>query len=297
MKLKHWTSMIPILGPWAADLERKALRDREKFQGCRRNLIRALSRNQALIHSIPKSGVTWTLLMISNYCAKRLGHEEPVDFSRMNKRYILHSVEHRSWDREVAEWLASKPHFTANAVGMEFLIHTHLSVSDCPYRRALFLFRNPFDYSLSMHYHFRTARGSVETIDKHIDQYLDQYIEQIEFQIAECKSRSGDALAVAYERIKFDPDSALRLILGHFEVEDVDEPSLRFAIESTTQEKLREYENSGNNVVSSRLKKSFIRDGVPGTWRHQLTSGQANYIWSRIPENIQGFLSENGAAP
>ena len=257
------------------------------------NLVRAVSQRQGFIHSIPKSGVTWCLLLIANYWARSSGRTEPVDFDVLNSDYILHSIDKNARNYKFHKWLLHRKTFIDNAHSIETLIHSHKPVPDLSFKKSLLLFRNPYDFVLSYHKYLVTARGDSAPLEKRIKVYLDEYASLIRFQSKLSQERCSDALILPYETLKMRTSETLVSILRHFGVTCISDELVADAIRASSVRQVKKFEAEGGQMVARGLEGGFIRSGVPGQWREELTSRQMKMIEHLIPADVWIYVKQH----
>lgn len=285
----------PIIGWRLKNAESERAYAIKKSRGTIENLIRVLADRQALVHSVPKSGVTWTLLMLSNYMARTEGSEDVVGFDEMNRRYIIHSVENRSGRDQIATWLRERSPLPTNAFNIQTLIHTHLPVRNIRYKRAIFLCRNPYDFVLSFHYFKTEARGLPKKISEaRIEKYIAGYISLIQYQVEQLDQAGKDVLILPYEALRADPRKGLTRVLEHLGLNVIDDDLITQAIDASSVKAIREYEQKGGTVVSEELKKSFIRAEDGSLSSKSLSERQRNLIERLLPQRVSYHLQRVG---
>ncbi len=175
------------------------------------------------------------------------------------------------------------------------------------YRRAIYIVRDPRDILLSI-YAGEKEGGLVYAHD--FDEYTRAYLggqitrwgswrTHVESWMNSPLARSGDMLVTRYEDMKQNVEAVLTEALKFLGL-SADAGAIRRALADNSVDNLRKREESSQKLtkwrsgdVSPLLRKSearrFIRTGVAGGWRNQLTPAQNDLFKKELGDLIEFF--------
>lgn len=251
--------------------------------------------------SYPKSGNTWTRMLLANYF---MDPKQPPDINTVH-RFASSDVRQDLFDlvaggrfeaRNFDHWVEVRPKvvrmIAASKPGHQF-VKTHCQVKrlgphdlippECT-AAAIYIMRNPFDVVLSY------ARHLSETVDEVIDRmtdpigatgtstYVFEFTGRWDEHIASWLDAPGlPRHVMRYEDMISDSERAFRQLLGFLKV-PIRDGQLRRAIRAASFESLQKQERARGFRERPAKMAQFFGTGRPGGWRDRLSPAQVARI-------------------
>ena len=248
--------------------------------------------------SYPKSGNTWVRSLLAHYFMPE-GKAPDINnlrqFTTGDGRldFFAAAAGGEYAANSFDDWLRVRPRALAMIAGSKrnkHFVKTHCqlcSVKSVPLippavtAAAVYILRNPFDVALSYARHMGTdvdtaiermgRRDNVMGTDRHVYDVLGRWDEHIN-SWSEAKGLRVHMLR--YEDLTATPDSTVRQLLSEFLGVRVDEHKLKYAIENTRFEALRQQEAELGFAERPEGMTQFFAKGQAGAWRDEMTAAQ-----------------------
>ena len=217
--------------------------------------------------SYPRSGNTWTSLLLSNYVSELDYDKHGIESSVVSELYYI--------PKEV---LAQRPR--------PRVIKIHAPFEES-LPRVIYLVRDVRDVAVSYYYFYLKNQGEITfedylkrfnagTLDRfglwnyHVNSWLDH------------REESENFLLVRYEDLKADPHQQLSRMVK-FIWGEVDSERIDFAIKATDISRLQKSEQKSNWFSETNTDINFFRKGIVGDWK--------NYF---SPDLLRGLMLFHG---
>jgi hypothetical protein len=237
--------------------------------------------------SYPRSGNTWTRFLIGNL----LHPEQPVTFANIES--IIPEI-YFNPDRILRR--RSRPR----------LLKSHESFQPL-YKHLIYITRDPRDVAVSFYHHHIKAGNLPDgyPIDKYVPRFVTgefdsafgSWGDNVQSWLA-LRGDNPDFLLLQYEKMKADPEGALRQI-GNFLAArsfphlDLSPQAICRAVELSSSDRMRalEKEQAKDWVLTknTRQDKPFVRSAKSGEWRKTLSLASAQCIeakWGGIMQRL-----------
>jgi len=240
--------------------------------------------------SYPKSGNTWTRFLVANLVFP----EKNVDFSNLND--LTPDPEAMS-KRNLAE------------VPRPRIIKSH-QYFDPRYQRVIYIVRDPRDVVLSQ-YHFDIKRQAIEEkfpLESYVGRFLrgeddrpyGTWAENVASWLYVRGTHPG-FLLIRYELLQSHGMKELAKIARFFGIA-ADESRLKFALEQSSADRMRELEKKQAHLWSStretRQDKPFVRAAKSGGWKSELPQSsiaELEKAWGKLMTDLGYQLSTRSA--
>lgn len=274
-----------------------------------RSLISKSIPNSIFVCTIPKSGTTYTINFLANYIVN-LNTEltEKVRFDELVQNGVFHTVDTpllmkniddiSQYSKSISSISSSNNAISRNC-SFDHIIGTHKYHESYNFNKAIFLYRNPLDFLVSI-YNFEYVKKG---IDKPFSECVKEKLAGSEYSFVERYMRQSElcskygALHVSYESIMKDPKSAFTSILDYLAIPVVNE-TLELALEYSSIDSVKEQEKSSGKILlgSERgLKGSFITSGKIGQWKDYYDDALLDYVRSTLASyglDLDDFIYE-----
>ena len=252
--------------------------------------------------SYPKSGNTWTRLVLANYLMNR---EEPLSINDITKFCTgdasanayervggpgfdkLHPTQHLQYRDLVLGQIS------ANGADVNFVKshNMNMPIFNVPLfspnmtRAATYIVRHPFDVTVSYARHFgmtssEAARSicnlnnTTKAVGKNVKQFLSSWSNHVESWVT---TKSFPVHVMRYEDMKKDPVRAFGGLIEALDV-SLDQDRLARALKFSAFEELQKQEMRDGFVEASQNTERFFHTGGSGQWQDVLTKEDQDLI-------------------
>jgi hypothetical protein len=241
---------------------------------------RGVNANDIFVASYPRSGSTWLRFLLFETLTKK-----DAGFDNVNR--VIPDV---GMHADATPLLSNRGR----------LIKTHEPFRP-EYRRAVYVVRDVRDVVLS-EYAYQNALGRIGgTFDDYLTDFLrgtatgyGSWQEHVRGWIDSPLAKSGDLLLVRYRDLKKDGLTQLQRIM-HFLGANVDRQVIIDAIQNNEFQKMRVKEERNPQLgKSAEGERRFVRKGLTGGWREQLTQEQLRTIEEKTGNIMTRLGYESG---
>lgn len=260
-----------------------------------KQLAEALKQDAAVLSSVPKSGTTYALLIVSNYLCLLMDGADAgvVTYDRMINEFLVHSVDGAVKEETFLARLSRHRALwdvTNGKIGR--VVHTHNPCIPPETRAVAFLIRHPLDQALSaMHFRFTNRGRSVPDKMSCLESLVDEYRFLVSAQNKVMDRMKDQSIRVRYEDLITNTSREMQRLLRHFGI-PVKEQVLLRAIERSHKDQVKEHERRRGRAIVvkncwqefQQRQGSFIRNGRPGEWMEDLSKSEARKLSERLAE-------------
>ena len=231
--------------------------------------VKALTYNDYCLVSYPRSGNTWTRLMICHALLLRHGITTKPGKLPIPSYEIIPDLHNRPLERT---W--------TQETGLSFRLsksHDISSVSDQP---IIYVFRSPVDSLVSYYFYHQRDPALRAKTDKSIDNFClsmqDEYAGHLQTAISIKKQSPERVLFISYELLHRNTLGVLRNVFDFMRL-PISSPILEKAIEHCQFEILQQKEK-----IKEGFTHRFMRQGQVGKGKEHLSVDTSNQIESRL---------------
>lgn len=209
----------------------------------------------------------------------------------------------RTWLRFMLDEVGLSPRFThENADRQASLEYMRENIRLSPYRRVIFLHRNPIDTAVSFYNHARHVTDwpyRPDDVPETLSQFLRhptmgiRYILEFNKAWLDAADRFEQFLPVEYEKLRENPLAGLRAIVDFCAAARVSDRAIQRAVESGEFERMRKLEEAGE--LAKRFPGTFsepgadansrkVRSGKVGGYRDVLSDDDIEYCIAQAKE-------------
>ncbi|WP_373941882.1 sulfotransferase domain-containing protein [Vibrio chagasii] len=253
--------------------------------------------------SIPKCGTTYTINFLSNYVAN-IDTKDPVqvNFDQLVQNGVFHTVDTPMFNPNVTDLnlykaniasLLSQDTTISNKSNYSHIIGTHKLHDNYKYNKAIFLYRNPLDFLVSLYNFEYTKKGLSKDFSEMVREklsgnefsFVSRYLEQLK------SCQNEQALHISYESLMISPRETFSKILDYLDL-PIQDNTLEQALEFSSIKSVKEFESKSNKILigaSRGLKGSFITSGKIGQWKDYFDEELLEYVKNCLEENNIDF--------
>lgn len=230
--------------------------------------------------SYPKSGNTWTRFLLSNL----IFPDHIVTFNNIDQ--LLPDI-YQDTDKILAR------------INRPRILKSH-EYFDPRYQKVIYIVRDPRDVCVSLYHHMLKFKQLSENIslDKFVDEFIYQNIggrgswaENVGSWLG-ARSESSNFLLLRYEDLLQNTASGLR-DMASFLYLDLSDDIVSKAVIASSLDSMRKIEREASDqwrqLKLSDKNRSFVRSGVAGGWKEQLSLESVNKIeiaWGNVMHQV-----------
>lgn len=269
-------------------------------------------RNSIVISSMQKSGTNYLRLLLSNYFFNLLTKTEVfenLEYDRMHSELFPNVREDIINGNSQYQNPKINLHFTDKVFYSDFM-YDHGSITEAFIDRSgflsrilspkntIFLFRNPYDITISRFYYFYKNRIEKENEHEHPRELINSFIPVFCRRYKQMKrlSNNKNNLMIAYEDLKDDTVNTFIKILNQLEI-PVDNELIKSSIDAASIKSVKKTEKKIGKAIHAPkvgFKGSFVRSGKTGQWQNYFNENdlsQINQILSNNSISIDDFTT------
>lgn len=239
------------------------------------------------LHTLMKSGTTYTLLFLANYLNYVYGDKKRVDYDKMVGEFFWHSFESTMFRKDLGRFL--RDHFFSThsqEIGFNGVIHSHLDLNSDNWKKAICLYRNPLDYVISSYFFHYINRGIKVSHPREIlIPKLEEFISAYKIQLKIIDKRPDDVIHVAYEDLIRFPEQTFHRLISFLEIE-VDENAIAYAIDASSKKRVQQMESQRGQAIvqnsGTAFQGSFVRSGKVGEWKEYFNDDDLAMIQAHL---------------
>jgi hypothetical protein len=209
----------------------------------------------------------------------------------------------RTWLRFMLDEVGMSPRFThENADRRASLEYTRENIRLSPYKKVVFLYRNPLDTVISFYNHAKYVTDwpyAPDELPASISEFLRhprmgiRYLLEFNKAWLESADRFDDFLALSYEELRQDPVGGLRRVVDFCGGRRISDRKLRRAVEAGEFNRMRKLEESGKLAAiypgmfmapSADPRGRKVRAGKIGNYREVLSQADIDYCIAQARE-------------
>lgn len=228
---------------------------------------------QIFLVGFQKSGNNWLRFLIWNL----IYPDDPISFANAEKKipYVYSNLYRQFFE-------APKPR-----------MYSSHEVFDPRYKKVIYIVRDPRDVAVSLYHHFikfgkiQGDRSVSEFIPDFIDDDLYSWGDNVGSWIGARGLDSERFLLIRYEDLLTSAFEELKKIAGYLSI-DVNDGRIRQAISASSFDNMRASEVTDTSNMFDRgplqkgnKGKNFVRKGVSGGWKDEMSEGDAKLIEER----------------
>jgi hypothetical protein len=270
------------------------------------------------VASYPRSGGTWTRMLLFNLVQIMSGSREACDINALGdfspwdaklkyyRKYLKQGFENAPFDEVVAARHQVHQDIADKAAGRVFVkthwplceIGSHESVNRSVTAGAIYLVRNPLDVAISFAHHFMKPIDTVieilNTAGSHmISDGIFEFWGSWSDHVASWTHQTTPTICcVRYEDLLSDPERWFGVVAHHVFEPAPSTEQLRAAIANTSFAILRNQEEKRgfkDTPAGAPQSVKFFREGRAGQWQQHLSTVQVDCIVSSHREQMERF--------